>query len=49
MLRMVNQSTKDPNQKVLGPNWKGPYKVSQVAGLGVYRLAYLDEREVKRP
>jgi ribonuclease HI len=29
VLRKVSQATKDPSQGKLGPNWEGPYKVTQ--------------------
>ncbi|KAK9190212.1 hypothetical protein WN943_018814 [Citrus x changshan-huyou] len=49
VLRRVNQSTKDSTQGVLGPNWKGPYRVKRIAGPGAYKLVRTDGHEVKRP
>ncbi|KAH9688200.1 Ribonuclease H [Citrus sinensis] len=49
VLRRVNQSTKDPTQGVLGPNWEGPYRVKQIAGPGAYKLVRTDGHKVKRP
>lgn len=46
--RKVNQSTKDPNDRVFGLNWEGPYRVLRAIGLGAYKLIYVNGREVKR-
>ncbi|KAH9750796.1 Ribonuclease H [Citrus sinensis] len=49
VLRRVNQNTKDSTQRVLGPNWEGPYRVKQLVGPGAYKLVRMDGHEVKRP
>lgn len=38
VLKKVNQSTKKPSDRVLGPNWEGPYKVVKVVCHGTYQL-----------
>ncbi|KAH9703019.1 BED-type domain-containing protein [Citrus sinensis] len=48
VLRKVNQNTRDPNHGTLGPKWEGPYRVIRTTGLGAYKLAYQDGRDVKR-
>ena len=48
VLRKVNQNTRDPNHGALGPKWEGPYRVIRATGPGAYKLAYPDERDVKR-
>ena len=37
-------TTKDPNQRKLGPNWEGPYKVICYSRKGSY---YLEDLEGK--
>ena len=36
VLKVVNQSTKDPSHGKLGPNWEGPYRVIRVNRPGSY-------------
>ena len=33
----------------LGPNWKGPYRITSVARIGAYYLEDLDEKAILRP
>ena len=33
----------------LGPNWEGPYRITLVAGIGVYHFKDLDENVVPCP
>ena len=40
---------KNPSQGKLGPNWKGPYRVTSIAGTGAYRLEDLDKVVVPQP
>ena len=42
VLKVVNQSTKNPNHRKLGPNWEGPYRVIRVNLLGTYWLQTLE-------
>lgn len=49
VLRRVLGNNQDPAIEKLGPTWEGPYKVTSIAGIGVFRLKYLDERPVARP
>ena len=49
VLRKVLGNTKNPAWGKLGPNWKGPYRITLVAGIGAYYLEDLDERIVLHP
>nr|XP_023896836.1 uncharacterized protein LOC112008739 [Quercus suber] len=49
VLRKVVGVAKNPSYGKLGPNWEGPYRITSVAGVGVYYLEDLDERSVPRP
>ncbi|KAM6555169.1 hypothetical protein CsatB_015931 [Cannabis sativa] len=42
VLRRVLANTKDPTAGVLGPNWEGPYEVTEVVPPGTYRLGRYD-------
>ena len=46
VLRKDLGNTKNPAWEKLGPNWEGPYRITSVAGVGVYYLEDLDERVV---
>ena len=35
-------NTQNANDKKLGPNWEGPYKVVSLVGAGSYRLEDMD-------
>ena len=49
MLRKVLGSAKNLAWGKLGPNWKGPYRITLVAGIGAYYLEDLDEKAVLHP
>ena len=49
VLRKVIGNTKNPAWEKFGPNWKRPYRITLVAGLGAYYLEDLDERTVLHP
>ena len=49
VLRKVLGTAKNPTWGKLGPNWKGPYRITLVAGIGAYHLEDLDENVVIRP
>ena len=43
MLRKVVSTAKKLLWGKLGPNWKGPYRITSMAGIGAYFLKDLDE------
>ena len=49
VLRKVVGSAKNPAWGKLGPNWKGPYRITSNAGIGAYFLEDLDGLVVPRP
>ena len=49
VLRKVLDTAKNLAWGKLGPNWKGPYHITLVAGIGAYYLENLDENTVLRP
>ena len=49
ILRKVLENTKNPAWGKLWPNWKGPYHITSVAGIGAYDLEDLDEKTVLHP
>ena len=49
VLIKVLGTTKNPAWGKLGPNWEGPYRITSVAGIGVYYLENLDEKAVLHP
>ena len=49
VLRKVLGTAKNPAWGKLGPNWEGPYRITSVAGIGVYFLEDLDEHVIPRP
>ena len=49
MLRKVVGAAKDPSWGKLGPNWEGPFRITSIAGIGVYYLEDLDEKAIPRP
>ena len=49
VLRKVLRSTKNHAWRKLGPNWKWPYRITLVAGIGAYYLKDLDEKIVLHP
>ena len=49
VLRKVLGNTKNPAWGKLGPNWEGPYRITSIAGIGVYYLKDLDEKTILHP
>ena len=49
VLRKVIGTTKNPAWGKLGPNWKGPYRITSVAGIRAYYLEDLEEKAVPCP
>nr|GEV98424.1 reverse transcriptase domain-containing protein [Tanacetum cinerariifolium] len=43
-----NAASRVENQGKLGPNWEGPYRVTETYDNGSYKLATIDDREVPR-
>ena len=48
VLRKVVGAAKDPTWEKLGLNWEGPFRITSIAGIGVYYLEDLDEKVVPR-
>ena len=48
VLRKVLGTAKNPAWGKLGSNWEGPYRITSVAGIGVYYLEDLDGNVVPR-
>ena len=48
MVQIVG-TVKNPAWGKLGPNWKGPYRITSEAGVRAYFLEDLDEHVVPRP
>ena len=48
VLRRVVGTAKNSTGGKLGPNWKGPYRITSEAGIGAYFLEDLDEHVVPR-
>ena len=48
VLRKVLPNTKEVNAGVLGPNWEGPYIITEVLRPGTYRIKWLDSKSVPR-
>ena len=46
VLRKVFQNTKEADAGKLGPNWEGPYEVTQIIGNGAYKLQTPDETQI---
>ena len=49
VLWKVLGTTKNPTWGKLGPNWKGPYRITSVVGIEAYYLEDLDEKVVLHP
>ena len=49
VLRKVLGIAKSPAWGKLEPNWEEPYRITSVAGIGVYVLEDLDEHVIPRP
>ena len=43
VLQRVIGNMRDINARKLAPTWEGPYKVTAIAGAGMYYLECLDE------
>ena len=48
VLRKVLGTAKNPAWGKLESNWEGPYRITSVAGIGVYYLEDLDKNVVPR-
>ena len=44
VLRKVMDAARDPTQRKLSPNWKGPYQITSWQRNGTYHLETLDDR-----
>ena len=49
VLRKVLGTTKNLAWGKLGSNWEGSYRITSVAGIGVYFLENLDENVIPHP
>ena len=49
VLRKVVGTAKNPAWGKLGPNYKGPYRITSIAGIRAYYLEDLDENVIPRP
>ena len=49
VLQKAVGSMRDTNARKLAPSWEVPYRVTAIAGAGVYYLEDLDERPLPRP
>ena len=49
VLRKVVKAAKNPVWGKLGPNWKGSYRITSVAGIDAYYLEDLEEKAVPQP
>ena len=49
VLRKVTSTTRDPSQRKLGPNWKGPYRITSWQKKGTYHLETLDGQKLHHP
>ena len=49
VLKKVLGNTKNSAWGKLGPNWKGPYRITSMVEIGVYYLEDLDEKIVLHP
>ncbi|GJV06748.1 reverse transcriptase domain-containing protein [Tanacetum coccineum] len=43
-----NEASRVENQGKLGPNWEGPYRVTEACDNGFYKLCTMNDREVPR-
>ena len=48
-LRKVMGNMRDTNIGKLAQTWKGPYRVTAIAGVGAYYLEDLDKKPLPRP
>ena len=49
VMRKILGSAKNSSWGKRGPNWKGPYRITSVAGIGAYYLEDLVEKSVPHP
>ena len=49
VLRKVMGAAKDPSQGKLGPNWKGPYRITSWQRKGTFHLETMDGRKLQHP
>ena len=49
VLRKVLGTAKNPTWGKLGSNWKRPYRIMFVAGIGAYYLEDLEKKAVPQP
>ena len=49
VLRKVLRIIKNPTWGKLGPNWKGSYRSTSMAGIGAYYLEDLEEKAIPHP
>ena len=49
VLRKILGTTKNPAWGKLGPNWKGPYRITLLASIRAYFLEDLYEHAIPRP
>ncbi|XP_075674785.1 uncharacterized protein LOC142643975 [Castanea sativa] len=49
VLRKVTGATRDLAQGKLGPNWKGPYRITSWQRKGTYHLETLDRQKLRHP
>ena len=49
VLRKVVGNMRDANAGKLAQTWKGPYRVTAIAGVGAYYLEDLNERQLPQP
>ena len=49
VLRKVVKAAKNPVWGKLGPNWKGSYRITSMAGIGAYYLEDLEEKAIPQP
>ena len=49
VLRKAVGNMRDSNARKLAPTWEGPYRITAIAGAGVYYLEDLDERPLPWP
>jgi len=49
VLRKMTSATRDPSQRKLGPNWKGPYRITSWQKKDTYHLETLDGQKLYHP
>ena len=49
ILRKVMGAARDPTQGKLGPNWKGPYRITSWQRKGTYHLETIDGQKLPHP